>query len=139
LETIGRPVPGLCGGMLLAERAAIAGFGRNGTTSAGGSCRLLPVRHGWIALNLARPDDWALLPAWLEDEIGANWPEITAAVEMRNADSLVARGRLLGLAIAKMGEVAECAPWRITHVSTSTSQRRATPLVLDLTGLWAGP
>jgi hypothetical protein len=139
LETIGHPLPSLCGGMLLAERAAIAGFGRNGTLSAGGSCCLLPVRDGWIAVNLARSDDRVLLPAWLEHEIGASWADVAAAVETRNADRLIEQGRLLGLAVAKMGEPAECPPWRITHISMSTSQRRTTPLVLDLTGLWAGP
>jgi hypothetical protein len=139
LEAIGRPMLGLSGGPLLGERAAIAGFGRNGTFSAGGSCRLLPVRDGWIAVNLARPDDWMLLPAWLEAEIDADWATIAAAVRRRDADSLIAQGRLLGLAVAKMGEPAECAPWEITRLSVSAPRRRTTPLVLDLTGLWAGP
>ena len=51
---------------LLAERAAIAGLRRRGTTSCGGASRLLPCRDGWFVLSLARPEDVALVPAWLE-------------------------------------------------------------------------
>src|SRR4051812_32431925 len=52
-------------GALLGERAAIAGLTRRGRVSAGGSCRLLPALDGWVAVNLARPDDFDLIPAWL--------------------------------------------------------------------------
>src|SRR3954471_3493434 len=50
---------------LLGERAAIAGLTRSGRVSAGGSCRLVQAVDGWIAVNLARPSDLELLPAWL--------------------------------------------------------------------------
>src|SRR4051794_38578197 len=49
---------------LLGERAAVAGYTRNGRTSAGGSCRLVPTADGWVAVNLARPSDIELVPAW---------------------------------------------------------------------------
>src|SRR5580704_9431544 len=45
------------------ERAAGRGFSRNGTTSVNGSCRLLRCQDGWVACNLARPDDFDLVPA----------------------------------------------------------------------------
>ena len=45
----------------LVERAAIAGFERNGQESCGGATRLLGTADGWIALALARPDDVELL------------------------------------------------------------------------------
>src|SRR3954452_7255316 len=50
---------------LLGERAAIAGYGRNGRVSAGGSCRLVQAAGGWVAVNLARASDLDLIPAWL--------------------------------------------------------------------------
>ena len=51
---------------LLGERAAVFGHTRRGTTSVGGTCHLLPCgADGWMAVNLARPEDLALLPAWL--------------------------------------------------------------------------
>ena len=53
---------GLRGSRLLAERAPLSGFSRNGQTSPGGSCRLLETADSWVALNLARDDDWSLLP-----------------------------------------------------------------------------
>ena len=59
-------------GALLGERAACSGFARNGATSAGGSCELLRCSDGWIAVNLARADDVALLPAWLGSPPGAH-------------------------------------------------------------------
>ena len=54
------------GPALLGERAALAGLSRQGGTSAGGAARLVPVVDGWMALALARLDDVAALPAWLE-------------------------------------------------------------------------
>src|SRR3569623_1413418 len=52
----------LNGAALLAERGAIAGHTRKGTTSPGGSCSLLQASDGQIALTLARDDDQAILP-----------------------------------------------------------------------------
>ena len=41
-----------------------------GRTSANGACRLIRAADGWIAVNLARPEDLDLLPAWLETDVG---------------------------------------------------------------------
>ncbi|HRE01593.1 MAG TPA: hypothetical protein PLV68_09855, partial [Ilumatobacteraceae bacterium] len=51
---------------LLGERAAIVGLGRRGDVSCGGAARMLRVSDGWLALSLARADDVAAVPAWLE-------------------------------------------------------------------------
>ncbi|MBU6207244.1 MAG: CoA transferase, partial [Alphaproteobacteria bacterium] len=40
-----------------------------GQCSANGTCRLYRAADGWIALNLARADDVALLSALFEAEI----------------------------------------------------------------------
>ncbi|MCA1846713.1 MAG: CoA transferase [Actinobacteria bacterium] len=50
---------------LLGERAALAGLHRRGDVSCGGSARLLPAAGGWLVVNLPRPEDVDLLPAWL--------------------------------------------------------------------------
>jgi hypothetical protein len=127
---------------LLGERAALLGLGRRGRTSPGGSCRLLPTRDGWIAPNLARTDDLALLPAWLEcARQGAEgpWDFVARAVRERDAGTLVARGRLMGLAVA----AAE--PWRPgeaigrRRLGIPRALGRRPPVVVDLSSLWAGP
>jgi crotonobetainyl-CoA:carnitine CoA-transferase CaiB-like acyl-CoA transferase len=130
----------LRGSGLLAERAAIAGYQRAGRVSPGGSCRLLDTADGVIALNLAREDDWALLPAWLETEVTASWEAITVALRDRIACELVERGRLLGLAVAVSAAPASVAQaWRIVKDGMPRRVTARTPLVIDLSSLWAGP
>ncbi len=52
------------GASLLNERAQLMGFKEPSQISANGSCYLLKTKdHQWIALNLSRDSDWALLPA----------------------------------------------------------------------------
>jgi hypothetical protein len=126
---------------LLGERAALLGLRRRGRVSPGGSCRLLPTREGWIAPNLARADDLALLPAWLECAPRSGeepWDFVARAVCERGAAELAARGRLMGLAVA----AAE--PWRpgerIARRRLGVARTpRPRPLVVDLSSLWAGP
>ena len=66
VEALARPFGGLDALALLGERAAHMGLWRRGTTSCGGSCRLLPSRDGYLAVSLARDDDFEAVPAWLE-------------------------------------------------------------------------
>ncbi len=54
--------------VLLTERAAIAGLGRRGERSCGGSAHLVAAEDGWLAVSLAREDDVELVPAWLGPE-----------------------------------------------------------------------
>jgi hypothetical protein len=130
------------GPALLGERAALTGNGRNGSTSVGGTCRLLRTADGWIALNLARPDDEALVPAWLGVAAGDDaWSAIEDAVGRRTSADLAARAGELGLAAGGLGErgrVDEVAIVR--HAGSRTSRPVARPwVVVDLSSLWAGP
>ena len=86
---------------LLGERAALTGHTRRGSISVGGACEMLPAADGWIALNLARPDDVALLPAWLDGEIehASDADGTRRAIGRRSSSELVARGAVLGLAV----------------------------------------
>lgn len=133
---------GMRGSQLLTERAAIAGLKRNGAIAPGGSCRLLAAADGGIALNLARDEDWALLPAWLECEPQADWQALAAVLRHREVDALVERGRLLGLAVAADRTPSTAEPWFVNHgkaMHARGPQRQQRPLVVDLSSLWAGP
>jgi len=134
----------LDGPALLGERAALLGLGRRGTVAPGGACRLLPAADGWIAVALARPDDLALVPAWLElaDDGGDAWAAVAAALRERRADEVVARARLLGLAAAEALPLPHAPPPPHRVAARGATRRRdggVTPLVLDLSALWAGP
>ena len=140
----------LDGEHLLSERAVLAGLSRRGAIAAGGHCRLLAAADGHLALSLARADDWALLPAWLEqDGLDAHdWDAVAACVQRQPRAALVERGRLLGLALAADEPCPITpVPWLRVHaaapvatpVAAAAPRRRAQPLVVDLSSLWAGP
>lgn len=133
---------GLSGSGLLTERAALMGLSRGGRTAAGGSCRILEAADGRLAINLAREDDWAMMPAWLEsEEIDGDpgqWDKIASVVCNKQADALVAQGRLLGLPVAK-DEISASDDWCQVLVQGTAALPKKNPLVLDLSALWAGP
>jgi hypothetical protein len=127
---------------LLGERAALAGLARGGTTSCGGSTRLLAAADGWVAVSLARPSDVELIPAWLE--LGAAptdpWPKIAAKIGDRDSQWLVERAALLGLPVGAVGERSATDGVVATRVGTSGGAEPLDELVvLDLSSLWAGP
>ncbi len=154
---------------LLSERAAHFGGRRRGRISAGGNCRLLRSIDGWIAVNLARPDDWGLLAAWFEDQTAQSfgspfdavdrmnesvgehdadgWQFVGQRVAQRRCRELMERGRLLGLPVAIAAleghsESERRAPsWQQVVATGRSIERRAgtVPRVLDLSSLWAGP
>ncbi len=111
----------------------------SGGVSANGASRLVPCADGCVAVSLPRTCDWELLPAWLECEHRSfDWQSLSEILATCSAESLVARGRLLGLAAA----VASVPPSGSNLKPCSESGRcRATkkPLVIDLSALWAGP
>jgi crotonobetainyl-CoA:carnitine CoA-transferase CaiB-like acyl-CoA transferase len=131
------------GPALLGERAAIFGLYRQGTTSPGGTCRLLRAADRWIAVNLARPEDVSLLPAWLgEGPLSDPWRFVETRVALRPADEVVARARLLGLPAAVAADPPAVAPpWcRVAARGTPAPRRKErAPFVVDLSSLWAGP
>ena len=146
---------GLRGSQLLTERAAITGHARNGAVSANGSCRLLRASDGCIALNLPRDDDWSLLDAWLEAEVRAGWEGLAEQLTALDVESLIDRGRMLGLAVANAVPSPNCGrgsraaggegdvePLSRPFGPPSPTRGRGDsrrPLVVDLSSLWAGP
>lgn len=136
-------IAALDGATLLGERAWLNGFCVPGQVSAGGGCRLMQgADGGWIALNLARPDDRELLPALFGDAglDRENPSQIARAVANRTATDLIARGRELGLAIAGLDEPSGSPACEVlAEFAPSDRDCPAAPLVIDLSALWAGP
>ncbi|MBC7520311.1 MAG: CoA transferase [Sandarakinorhabdus sp.] len=128
----------LNGALLLGERARLMGLSRQGRTTANGSCRLLNSADGRIAINLARDDDWGLLPALVEDAAATDWDSLAALVARWPTAALLARGGELGLAIAADRPMRAPTNWLVRRPG-GAARRRACPRVLDLSSLWAGP
>jgi len=145
VERLGCRFEGLDALALLGERAALMGLWRRGSTSCGGSCRLLPCADGFLAVSLPRAEDMELVPAWLElDAAPASVPAVWSAVarHLRDRDSqlLLDRAVLLGLPVARVGETP--ARTGVTRVSLGDAPPRPDLtglLVVDLSALWAGP
>ena len=136
------PLDTLDGAQLLGERAALYGYQRGGDVAPGGGCRLLATADGWLAVNLSRPADWELLPAWLEDGALTDWPAVATALRRQSTLPCIARGRLLGLALAPLARAPPPpVPWYREHLRSSAAPvpRGAVPVVVDLSALWAGP
>ncbi|MFJ8105703.1 CoA transferase [Streptomyces sp. NPDC096132] len=121
-------------------RARLAGFRLPGRTSAGGSCRLLATADGWAAVNLARPDDTAALPALLA-LLGANPDaDLPAAARSVTSAQLAAQAQLLGIpAAAHASTGADRTPVRATRHGSRRPRALTGLRVVDLSALWAGP
>ena len=145
IDRVARSFPGLDALALLGERAALMGLWRRGTTSCGGSCRLLPFGNGFMAVSLPRAEDMEIVPAWLElddvpESVPAMWSSVASHLQHGDPDLLLARAQLLGLPAARVGESAG-------HVGVVRSQLGEAPprpdltgqIVIDLSALWAGP
>ncbi len=152
---------GLRGSALLTERAALNAHRRRGAISPGGACRIFRTIDGAIALNLARDEDWALLPALFEVDTVADEHALAALLAKITMHDSVERGRLLGLPICPVvPPPSRPTPWLQTSVPLSPSGRGflaqartdsmsvrakprtgegAAPVVVDLSSLWAGP
>jgi len=143
LAGLGLSIPGLLG-----ERAAYAGLQRNAPWSCGGAFRILPSSDGHVGLSLARPSDIELLPALVEGEVGSDpWEAVAAWLTTTTSSDAEARIRLLALPggavpteppSERAGVLVDVGGER-TPSSTPDSTSRRTPLVVDLTSLWAGP
>jgi hypothetical protein len=152
IDRLARSFPGLDALPLLGERAALMGLWRRGATSCGGSCRLLPVVDGFLAVSLPRAEDMEAVPAWLEldavpGSVPAMWSAVASNLRRRDPADLLARAQLLGLPAARVGEAAARVGEAADRVGVSRSALGdALPqldpsgmLVVDLSALWAGP
>lgn len=125
------------GSLVLGERARFRRTIRKNRLCAGGYGRLMDTADGRIALNLVRDDDWDLIPAWLEDYV-EDWDGIDAKVCELKTDYLVERAAEIGLAVAKEELPNKPKTWFTAHEFEQANPKKA-PLIVDLSGLWAGP
>jgi hypothetical protein len=126
---------------MLAGRSAILGLTRRGRVSAGGATRLLATVDGWCAIALPRADDVATLPALLEADMVPDdpWTAVSGWAATRSAEAVVARGQLLDIAVAGLGEVS-AEPLVVRRCRSTAGPRRVDGLlVADVSSLWAGP
>ncbi|MGH9138268.1 MAG: CoA transferase, partial [Acidimicrobiales bacterium] len=129
---------------VLAERAALGGLRRAGQTSCGGATRLLRCTDGWLAVSLARPDDVASIPAWLEiDPLRADadtWGLVDNTLARERVAVALERAVLLGLPAARLGERQAIPGGPVTSTRCGDAAPAAdAQLVVDLSALWAGP
>ena len=143
LKTIsGQSMNGLQGAHLLTERASLMGLQRNGRIAPGGSCYLLQAQGGRLAVNLPRDEDWAMLPAWLEDGgdiMQGDWAGLAAVLALHSAAELHSRAADMGLAVALDQPLAVPAQWVQRSRLGEPVRHNGPPRVLDLSTLWAGP
>ena len=133
------------GASLLGERMALFNTQPKEQVSAGGSCHFFDAQNGYLAINLARDEDFDLLPALTDGKIAATTDKkiLKNAFKKLSIQELIPRGRDLGLAMAAVAlpDYDSFDNW--VGMSPSTTSQRppasAPPLVVDLSSLWAGP
>ena len=124
-------------------RAQLAGLERPGRTSANGSCHLLRAADGWTAVNLARPDDLAAVPALLAllGSPSAGTGGLHEAVRRVAAAEVAEAAQLLGIAAAVPGSATQDA--RPAVRAERWGERRVRAMadlrIVDFSALWAGP
>ena len=133
------PIPGVLpvnGSLLVGERRRI--LSKDDIHIIRENCKLIESADGRLAVNLARDDDWDLLPAWLEIDVGHNWSDVARHLRARSADDLLARGIELGLPLAKEQLPERPNNW-FAETKFESGKPKNTPLVIDFSSLWAGP
>lgn len=140
---------------VMADRARSRGMVRNGPVSCGGSARLLAAADDWVAVSLARPSDWELVPAWLglpAGVVAGDWARVGRAVAASGAAELIEASEGLGLPVARLGERRRrpAVPGRTPDGGSGVVDHRLGTMarppahlgdltVVDLSALWAGP
>lgn len=128
------------GSVYLGQRARLRGdMAAMDMRSPGGACHLLQTRSGVIAFNLARPDDWDLVPAWIEKDCARNIEALQKKIKERDGAALVARGRDIGLAVAESRVPSGSGPWWTFTGETRRNMGERSPVIAGLGALWAGP
>ena len=127
------------GPALLGERAAIAGYTRQGNRSVGGHAQLVESIDKPICINFARPDDLLLIPAWLQEEIDPNnRMEVLSSLKKFESQQLMKQADLLGIPLG-VPDVEEYEyPAYLTEGKKSKKREEST-LVIEFGSLWASP
>lgn len=129
---------------LLEARARHMKLAPPGLVSANGSCHMVRCADGWLAVNLPRPGDIDMAPAWLETDVfpagtGGAWDLVHRLAAARKSDELVERASLLGLAVSAPGMVRPDTAAVPVLRAGAPARRTGRLSVVDLSALWAGP
>lgn len=124
-------LPGAMSPSELLLRDAPGGLATPDFRSANRHCRLLEAQGGWVALNLARPEDRDVVPALTGSEAPA-WDAVAAAALRESAAQFRDRAIELQLPVAVLGET----PVEILPAAEAGPSPRS---VVDMSALWAGP
>lgn len=127
---------------LVLGRAALLGLASRGRTSAGGSCRLLETLDGWVAVSLPRTSDVLALPAIVESSVDTDdpWSALEWFASTQRSVDVADRCQLLGVAGAVLDDPQVRASAGVTtHRVGAPATQPDTPLVIDLSSMWAGP
>ncbi|MBX3284779.1 MAG: CoA transferase [Actinobacteria bacterium] len=109
-----------------------------GRTTAGGAGRLVPTADGWVAVQLPRPGDVELVPAWLA-LASAEGSSMADAVSRASGARLAEAAELVGLAVGVLGERRPDATGGVRVLGRRPRPLRRPIRVVDLSALWAGP
>ncbi|MFV0318581.1 MAG: CoA transferase [Microthrixaceae bacterium] len=128
---------------LLTNRAGFMGLASQGRTSAGGSCELLATNDpDWVAVNLARPSDLEAMVAVTRDADASEHPvdALTRFAASATAAEVLERCQMLGVPAARLADPEVHAQRAAVHHRLGTTAGPPeTPLVVDLSSMWAGP
>ena len=129
---------------VLFGRAALMGLSRRGRVSANGTCRLIRADDGWIAVNLARPDDERCVPAVVGRELGDgedHWAALEEAASRSRAAAMVETAQMLGVPSAALGlRPDRPAAWPVSWAPAGPARGQiGRPRIIDLSAMWAGP
>jgi crotonobetainyl-CoA:carnitine CoA-transferase CaiB-like acyl-CoA transferase len=125
-------VLGLAPQWLLA-RDAPGGRAVPGLVSANRHCRMLQTQDDWIAVNLAREDDRALILALAGEPCLPAWRVLQDMAAARTCHELLKQLTELQVPAARVGEAEPLA------LHSRPVARKISCRVLDLSALWAGP
>ena len=115
----------------LLQRDRKGGLREPGYVSANGTCRLIEASDGWVALSLARADDFDVIPALTYSQ-GDSWEAIYRVAGVDTAQAFRDRAIELQLPAAL---VAEATAQTLPKIIEKHIPRK----VIDLSALWAGP
>lgn len=136
----GHALGAIPGSLLLAERARLLGLARHGRVSANGTCRLMQTGDGRVALNLARPSDWDLVPLLIDGPCATgDWAGVERGLASGRTVELAALATELGLPLGVDQRLAVTPVLPRLSWSTGVLNARRPPRVIELASLWAGP
>ena len=134
-------LPSVSGSDLLWERIVELEAPPGAGISFNRGCRVIQARDGFLVFNMAREEDWSLLPALLEAKSRClSWTELEFLVRDKSRRPLLERARLMGLPVSIPFDAEVSIKWQDDLFTANSTNHSPDDLkVLDFSSLWAGP